>query len=87
MTHADDLITEAMEAIGYPVDGFEGKEAAVSVKYPEVADNYRTAHAIAENQDDGKASTDHLRQAMVLYRSLFERLVGMPAASQTEVRQ
>jgi hypothetical protein len=84
---ADALITDAMTTIGYPVDQFEQREEAVSVKYPEVADNYRTAHEIAQRQTNGDATTEDLREAMVLYRSLFERLVGMPQASSTEAGQ
>ncbi|HEX6507618.1 MAG TPA: hypothetical protein VF221_08310, partial [Chloroflexota bacterium] len=34
---ADVLIADAMRQIGYPVDQFEQREEAVSVKYPEVA--------------------------------------------------
>ena len=38
-------------------------------------DEYRAAHAISLANDNGKASTEDLRQAMVHYRSLFERMV------------
>jgi len=39
-------------------------------------ENYRTAHAIAVRQTQGRANTEDLRQAMIHYRTLFEELVG-----------
>jgi type II secretory pathway pseudopilin PulG len=84
---ADGLISDAMRQIGYPVAQFEQREEAVSVKYPDVADDYRTAHEIAQRNQNGEANTEDLREAMVRYRSLFERLVGMPQSNQTEVTQ
>jgi hypothetical protein len=70
-----------MNQIGYPVDGFNQREEAVSVRYPEVANDYRAAHDIALRSENGDATTEDLRNAMVLYRGLFERLVGMPQTS------
>ena len=81
---ADRLIADAMSRIGYPVDQFEQREEAVSVKYPEVTGDYRKAHEIAQRNEAGDANTEDLREAMVLYRGLFERLIGMPQASQAE---
>jgi FtsZ-interacting cell division protein ZipA len=82
---ADALIADAMRQIGYPVDEFEQRVDAVSVKYPEVAQDYRTGHEIAQQNESGQASTEDLREAMVRYRSLFERLVGMPQRNQSEI--
>lgn len=85
VTAADALIADVMQQIGYPVDAFEQREEAVSVRYPEVADDYRTAHEIAQRNESGEANTEDLRTAMVRYRSLFERLVGMPSSNPSEV--
>lgn len=82
---ADALIADAMRQLGYPVDELEQREDAVSVRYPEVAEDYRTAHGIAQRNESGQANTEDLREAMVHYRALFERLVGMPQSSPTEV--
>lgn len=82
---ADALIADAMHQIGYPVNEFEQRAEAVSVKYPQVADDYRTAHEIAQRNESGDASTEDLRTAMVRYRSLFEQLVGMSRSSPSEV--
>src|SRR5947209_7374120 len=63
---ADHVITDAMQKLGYPVDKFNDREAMISVQYPQVAENYRQAHAIAQQQQSGQADTEGLREAMVL---------------------
>ena len=50
----------------------------ISVNYPLVLENYRSAHGIAVRQTRGQASTEELRQAMIHYRTLFDELVGVP---------
>lgn len=82
---ADALITEVMSTLGYPAGSFEHREDAASARYPDVAENYRSAHEIAVRQQNGEASTEDLRGAMVQYRSLFEKLVGMSPTQPTEV--
>lgn len=73
---ANQLIKNAMAARGFPVADFEQRVEDISVLYPDFVSNYRSAHAIAlKNQQDGGASTEELRQAMVHYRSLFEELL------------
>ena len=72
---ADRLITSVMRDRGYPVDDFEQRAADISVDHPQVVDDYRAAHAIADANDRSEASTEDLRQALVHYRSLFEELL------------
>jgi hypothetical protein len=72
---ADALVTRVMRDRGYPVDDFEQQAADVSVDHPVVAENYRAAHALSLANEKGLASTDDLRQAFVLYRSLFAQLL------------
>ncbi|HEX2374070.1 MAG TPA: hypothetical protein VHO93_08815 [Actinomycetota bacterium] len=72
---ADRLITSVMRDRGYPVDDFEQRAADISVDHPQVVDDYRAAHAIADANDRSEASTEELRQALVHYRSLFEELL------------
>lgn len=81
VVRADALITEVMASRGYPAGFFDAREEAIAARHPELADDYRTAHEIAAGQKDGQTSTEELRDAMVRYRSLFEKLVGV---SQTE---
>jgi len=75
VTIADSLISEVMQARGYPMSDFEQRAADISVDYPEVVDRYRRAHEIALRHSRGQASTEDLRQAMVHYRSLFQQLL------------
>jgi hypothetical protein len=67
-----------MSTRGYPVADFEQRAADISVGYPLVLDNYRSAHEIALRQASGQSSTEELRQAMIHYRTLFDELVGEP---------
>jgi FtsZ-interacting cell division protein ZipA len=75
VTVADSLVTEVMQARGYPIGEFEQRTADLSVDYPVVVDNYRAAHGIARRHSAGQASTEDLRQAMVHYRTLFHELL------------
>jgi hypothetical protein len=75
VTVADSLVTEVMQARGYPIGEFEQRAADISVDYPLVVENYRAAHEIALRHGAGKASTEDMRQAMVHYRALFQELL------------
>ncbi len=72
---ADALIQEVMQERGYPVDDFDRRADDISVDYPEVVEDYREGHALADRSAAGDASTEDLRQALVRYRSLFERML------------
>ena len=76
VTEADQLLRDVMSTRGYPVSDFEQRAADISVDHPLVMENYRTAHAIAVRQTQGRANTEDLRQAMIHYRTLFAELVG-----------
>jgi hypothetical protein len=80
---ADNLILQVMEIRGYPINGFEQAADDLSVDYPSVVENYRAASAIAARNRQGKASTEDLRQALVLYRALFHELLLRPATEST----
>lgn len=83
VAEADQLITEVMRVRGYPMSDFEHRAGDVSVVYPQVVQNYRAAHALAERSRAGDADTEDLRQSMVHYRALFEELLGT-ALSESE---
>jgi hypothetical protein len=78
VTEADQLLGDVMSTRGYPVSDFEQRAADISVGYPLVLENYRSAHEIAIRQTRGQASTEELRQAMIHYRTLFDELVAEP---------
>src|SRR5436305_10072501 len=75
VTVADSLVTDVMQARGYPIGEFDQRAADISVDHPLIVENYRAAHDIAMRHSTGKASTEELRQAMVHYRLLFQELL------------
>jgi hypothetical protein len=72
---ADQLIQSVMADRGYPVEDFETRAADISVDHPQVVENYRQGHRLAQKSSDGGDSTEDLRQAMRHYRALFDDLV------------
>ena len=73
----DRLVQQAMGERGYPVDDgdFESRAATLSVDHADVVQDFRKGHDLWTRYDRGDGSTEDLRQAMVHYRSLFERLL------------
>lgn len=90
VSEADRLVNRVMTARGYPVADFDQRAADISVNYPAVVQNYRSARDIFVRHSNGRASTEDLRQAMVYYRSLFDELLGsttVAAADATPLRR
>jgi hypothetical protein len=81
---ADRLVQEVMRQRGYPVDEFDERLEMVSVDHPELAENYRVAHAIQGRSDSDSASVDDLREAFQRYRALFADLLADGTASPRE---
>ena len=75
---ANRLVKELMQARGYPMGDFEQRAADISVDHPRVVSNYRSAREIATRSEQGKATTEDLRMAVVYYRELFEELLETP---------
>ena len=75
LTEADVLLDRVMEERGYPVTDFDEKAAVVSVDHPEVVQNYRAARELRQRNSQQMATTDELRQGILLYRSLFDELL------------
>jgi hypothetical protein len=73
---ADRLVHSVMAERGYPMGDFAAQSDLVSVDYPEIAENYRVAHAIGERANSGQVSTEDLREGLLRYRSLFNELLG-----------
>jgi hypothetical protein len=80
ITEADALVSNLMQARGYPVADFNQRAADISVDHPRVVANYRAAHEIALRLGKGEANTEDLRTGMIHYRSLFDELVHVPIA-------
>jgi FtsZ-interacting cell division protein ZipA len=81
---ADELVSTVMRDRGYPVDDFEQRADDISGDHPQVAENYRAAHAVSLANERGLASTDDLRQAFVHDRSLFAELLDSGQSSHKE---
>ncbi len=79
VAEADDLVSSLMKVRGYPVADFDQRAADISVDYPRVVENYRSAHDVALRVGKDQASTEDLRAAMIHYRSLFRELVHVAA--------
>jgi hypothetical protein len=75
LADADLLVRELMSKRGYPMADFERRAADISVDHPDVVGNFRAAQAIAARDQRGEADTEQLRQGVVHYRALFERLL------------
>jgi hypothetical protein len=81
---ADSLVISVMRDRGYPVENFEQRSADISVDHPAVVENYRAAHRISGANEQGQATTEDLRQAMVHYRVLFAELLETKEAPASE---
>ena len=75
VVEADRLVRELMVKRGYPMADFEHRAADLSVEHPTVVEAYRSARAIAVRDQQGQASTEDLRKAIVYYRTLFDELL------------
>jgi hypothetical protein len=76
VTEADNLVAVVMGERGYPTDGdYEQRVSDLSVRHGNSTGHYRAAHDINAGREDGPASTEDLREAMVHYRELFKDLL------------
>jgi FtsZ-interacting cell division protein ZipA len=82
---ADHLVTDVLNARGYPMSEFNQRADDISVDYPGTVQNYRAAHDIVLRHSKGQASTEDQRRAMVHFRSLFDELLGTPGLTHKEV--
>jgi hypothetical protein len=72
------LVKQLMAARGYPVADFDQRVKDLSVTHPIVAQHYRAARALHQDNRTGEWDTEELRQAMVHYRALFAELLERP---------
>jgi len=75
VTEADELINSILHVKGYPGGTFQQRAADMSVHHPQMVDAVRRGNEITVRAGRNEASTEELRTAMILYRSLFEELV------------
>lgn len=77
------LLAAVMREQGYPTGKFEEEVELVSVHHPATVQHYRAAHDLAAERARGEGNTEHLRQAMIHYRALFEDLLSLGTTAQT----
>ena len=75
VSEADTLVQEVMKERGYPTDDFDRRVADISVEHPDLVEQYRTAHGIAQASERNEASTEDLRHSVRHYRTLFAVLL------------
>jgi hypothetical protein len=73
-----------MAARGYPVDDPDERTGMVVADHPELAGDYRAAHAIRRRSDEGAASLDELREGFRHYRALFSCLLADAAGDRED---
>jgi hypothetical protein len=79
---ADRLVKEVMGVRGYPMADFDQRVADLSVDHANVVQHYRAARALAQSTEEGRATTEDLRQAMIHYRALFADLLETQSMEQ-----
>jgi len=84
VNEADRLVNTVLEARGYPIGDFEKRAADISVNYPSLVQNYRSASEVMLRQSESLASTEDLRLAMVNFRSLFDELLETARAQRLD---
>jgi hypothetical protein len=75
VNQADTLVNTVLAARGYPVSDFDQRAADISVNYPSLVQNYRSAREVMQRHTQSQSSTEDLRLAMVNFRSLFDELL------------
>jgi hypothetical protein len=80
VAQADTLVNTVMVARGYPMTDAEQQAADISVNYPSLVQNYRSATDVMKRHAESRSSTEDLRLAMVNFRALFDELLESPAA-------
>jgi hypothetical protein len=87
---AHTLLMEVMRDRGYPDADLAQRQRDLSVNYPDLIEPYREACAIADRRGEAAAATtEDLRRATIVYRSLIGALLedrkGGPSRTRREV--
>jgi hypothetical protein len=77
LNEAHTLLEEVMRQRGYPTRSFEEEVALLSVHHPGAVQHFRAAHMLARDRQGGAGGTEHMRQAVIHYRVLFEDMLEM----------
>jgi len=84
---ADQLIKEVMLAQGYSRESIDRREVDLAVEHAAVMDDFRSARALAQENREGRADTEELRQAFVHYRALFADILNPPKRTERKLQE
>ena len=76
VNEADDLVTQLIEELGYPIADHTQPVAQLSEVHATTLKSYRDAHEISMSNRRGQATTEQLRLAWAHYRSLVTILLA-----------
>ena len=76
LLEADTLLTSLLRDVGYPTENFDQQAADLSVEHSDVTADYRNGRAVVRDVQQGRAGTEEIRQALLHYRKVFERVAG-----------
>lgn len=74
LMEADQVLTALLRDVGYPTDSFDQQAADLSVEHADVLTDYRDGRAVVRDVEQGRAGTEEIRQALLRYRVVFERV-------------
>jgi len=86
VTEADELVNSVLTTRGYMGARFDQKVAELSVNHARLVDTYRRAAAIVDKAARNEATAEELRNAMTLYRALFEELLQSKTVTMPEAQ-
>jgi hypothetical protein len=84
---ADQLIKEVMLARGYSRESIDQREVDLTVEHAAVVDDFRSARTLAQQNREGRANTEELRQAFVHYRALFSDILKTPTRTERNLQE
>lgn len=84
VAQAHTLVNTVMLVRGYPTTDAEQQAADISVNYPSLVQNYRSATEVMQRHAQSRSTTEDLRLAMVNFRSLFDELLASPESQEVD---
>jgi hypothetical protein len=94
LDEADRLVMDVMHERGYPVypvGDFDERTELIAADHPQAVQHYRAAHTARQghHRHPNLSDTEHLRQAFMHYRVLFDELVrgGTPVTAPVSSRR
>jgi hypothetical protein len=94
LDEADRLVMDVMHERGYPVypvGDFDERAELIAADHPQAVQHYRAAHTARQghHRHPNLSDTEHLRQAFMHYRVLFDELVrgGTPVTAPVSSRR